>query len=373
MKRRNLAVAAAVLAGTVVLTACGGGDKAETTAATTAAAAETTAEETTAEETTAAETTAEETTEAEEKTEGTAELRIGQVEAAAHGDKCFAIVTAVIDNNDTIVASYIDEYQFLSTNETGIPNSESFAESGAVAADKVLASKRVNDAYYSEMMKKAGSTKNIAENFNEIQNYADGKTITELEELSGKTPEEVVDAVSSATLVDTQGYVAAIVDAAKAAQENEAVVYEGDVDSLNLNRIESAAHGDKCFTVAAALTDGTNVVLSYLDEYQFLTTNEVGVPNSESFAESGAVAEGKVLASKRANDAYYSEMMKKAGATKNIAENFDGIQSFVNGKAIAELETFSGKTPEEVVDAVSSATLADTQGYIAAIVEAAKQ
>lgn len=368
MKRKNLTVAAAVLAGTVVLTACGGGDKAETTAATTAAATETTVAETTA-----AETTAEETTEAEEKTEGATELRIGQVEAAAHGDKCFAIVTAVIDNNDTIVASYIDEYQFLSANETGVPNSESFAESGAVAADKVLASKRVNDAYYSEMMKKAGSTKNIAENFNEIQNYADGKTITELEELSGKTPEEVVDAVSSATLVDTQGYVAAIVDAAKAAQENEAVVYEGDVDSLDLNRIEAAAHGDKCFTVAAALTDGTNVVLSYLDEYQFLTTNEVGVPNSESFAESGDVAEGKVLASKRANDAYYSEMMKKAGATKNIAENFDGIQSFVNGKAIAELETFSGKTPEEVVDAVSSATLADTQGYIAAIVEAAKQ
>ena len=172
MKRRNLAVAVAVLAGTVVLTACGGGDKAETTAATTAAAAETTAEE----------TTAEETTEAEEKTEGTAELRIGQVEAAAHGDKCFAIVTAVIDGNDTIVASYIDEYQFLSTNEMGVPNSESFAESGAVAADKVLASKRVNDAYYSEMMKKAGSTKNIAANFDEIQNYADGKTIAELEE-----------------------------------------------------------------------------------------------------------------------------------------------------------------------------------------------
>ena len=175
MKKRNLAVAAAVLAGTVVLTACGGGQKAETTAAaTTAAAAETTAEETTA-----AETAAEETTEAEEKTEGTAELRIGQVEAAAHGDKCFAIVTAVIDSNDTIVASYIDEYQFLSTNETGVPNSESFAESGAVAADKVLASKRVNDAYYSEMMKKAGSTKNIAANFDEIQNYADGKTIDE--------------------------------------------------------------------------------------------------------------------------------------------------------------------------------------------------
>ena len=147
MKKTNLAVTAAVLAGTVVLTACGGGQKAETTAAPTTAA------ETTAEETTAEETTAEETAEAEEQAEGAVELRIGQVEAAAHGDKCFAIVTAVIDSNDTIVASYIDEYQFLSTNETGVPNSESFAESGAVAADKVLASKRVNDAYYSEMMK----------------------------------------------------------------------------------------------------------------------------------------------------------------------------------------------------------------------------
>ena len=204
MKKTNLAVTAAVLAGTVVLTACGGGQKAETTAAPTTAA-----------ETTAEETTAEETAEAEEQAEGAVELRIGQVEAAAHGDKCFAIVTAVIDSNDTIVASYIDEYQFLSTNETGVPNSESFAESGAVAEGKVLASKRANDAYYSEMMKKAGSTKNIAENFDEIQNYADGKTIAELEELAGKTPEEAVDAVSSATLVDTQGYIAAIVEAAK--------------------------------------------------------------------------------------------------------------------------------------------------------------
>ena len=50
MKKTNLAVTAAVLAGTVVLTACGGGQKAETTAAPTTAA-ETTAEETTAEET----------------------------------------------------------------------------------------------------------------------------------------------------------------------------------------------------------------------------------------------------------------------------------------------------------------------------------
>ena len=59
MKKTNLAVTAAVLAGTVVLTACGGGQKAETTAAPTTAA-----------ETTAEETTAEETAEAEEQAEG---------------------------------------------------------------------------------------------------------------------------------------------------------------------------------------------------------------------------------------------------------------------------------------------------------------
>lgn len=372
---RKLTVLAAVLAGSLMMTACGGKKAEETTAAVTTAAEETTkaAEETTTEETTEAESTEKETAEETAEAEAVDGLRIGQAEVNASGDKSFAIVTAVIDEKDTVVASYIDEYQFFSTKEKGVPNSDKFIESGAVTEGKVLASKRANNEFYSEMLKKAGSTKSIAENFDGIQEYAKGKTIEELEALAGKTPEEAVDAVSSATLTSTPGYISAIAEAAKAAKENPAVPYEGERENLQLKRVDTAAHGDKAFTVASALTDGDTVVLSYIDEYQFLSTSEIGVPNNDKFIENGAVAEGKALASKRMNHEFYSEMMKKAGATKDIAESFDLIQNYANGKTIEELEALAGKTPEEAVDAVSGATLTDTQGYVAAIVEAAQQ
>lgn len=364
MKKNALTKAVLVCLSTMALVACGGGSGQATTAA---------PETTTQTEVTTAETTevsTEETT--GEVAEGAVKLQIGQAEAAAHGDKSFAIATAVIDQDGKIVASYIDEYQFLTDDQTGVPNSEAFTESGDIASGNVLASKRVNNAYYSELMKKAGATKEIAANFDGIQEYAVGKTIGELEELAGKPAADVADAVSGATLADTSGYIQAIADAAKEASDNQAVSFDGDISTLTLNRIEAAAHGDKCFAVASALTDGTNVILSYIDEYQFLTNDTTGIPNSEAFAASGTIAEGKVLASKRVNNTYYSEYLKTAGATKEISANFDGIQEYVNGKSIAELEELVGKPAEEVVDAVSGATLVDTQGYIAAILEAAK-
>ncbi len=379
MKKRNLAAAAMILACSLSLTACSGSGAGETTAAQTTEAPTTaqettTAAETTAAETTEAETTKEETTEAETKAaaEGGAQLRIGQVEGAAHGDKCFTVATAVIDGDDTIVAAFVDEYQFLDSEQIGVPNSEAFIADGSVAEGKVLASKRVNNAYYSENMKKAGSTVEIAVNFDQIQKFAVGKTSAELMELAGKTPEEVLDAVSGATLADTAGYLSVIAHAADAAKETPAVSYDGDVTALSLNVVEAAAHGTKCFTIAAALTDGTNVVLSYIDEYQFLDSEQIGVPNSASFTEGGSILDGKVLGSKRVNNEYYSENMKKAGSTVEIAANFDAIQEFVNGKTIDELKELTGKTAEEVIDAVSGATLADTAGYITAILAAAE-
>ncbi len=366
MKKHSLAASLLILACSASLAACGGSDA----SATTAAPAETTAAEATTEAATEEETTEAEETEAAAEA---AELRIGQVVGAAHGTKCFSIGTAVIDADDTIVAAFIDEYQFLDSEQTGVPNSDAFAEAGYIAEGKVLASKRVNNAYYSENMAKAGSTKEIAANYDEIQKFVAGKSISEVEELAGKTPEEVLDAVSGATLADTAGYLGVIADAANAAKDNASVTYEGDLAALTLNVIDAAAHGTKCFTSAAALTDGTNVILSYIDEFQFLGADQIGVPNSDAFAENGDVAAENVLASKRVNNAYYSENMAKAGATKEIAANFDGIQEFANGKTIAELEELSGKPAEEVVDAVSSATLVDAAGYLAAIVEAAKQ
>ncbi len=90
------------------------------------------------------------------------------------------------------------------------------------------------------------------------------------------------------------------------AQQNQAVEFTGESDQLALNVAYGAAHDTKCFTLAAALTDGENIVLSYLDDLQFMSTADgvTGVPNSD--ADFGAdYAEGKVLASKRENAAYY--------------------------------------------------------------------
>ena len=42
-----------------------------------------------------------------------AELQIGQVEAAAHGTKCFTTATVVVEG-DKILLAYIDDYQYLS-------------------------------------------------------------------------------------------------------------------------------------------------------------------------------------------------------------------------------------------------------------------
>ena len=98
----------------------------------------------------------------------------------------------------------------------------------------------------------------------------------------------------------------------------------------------------------------------------------VGVPNSD--ADFGTnFPEGMVLASKRANAEYYSANMAKAGSTVSIDANFDAIEDFVVGKTIAELEAeIEGKPAEQMIDAVSGCTLADTLGYVSGLLEAAK-
>lgn len=356
-------LAGLLLAGSFVLALAGCG-KGDTKA---------TAEETTAVTETSAEGTAEETTKAAQ--EGAAVLQIGQVQGAAHGTKSFAITTVVV-NDDTIVSAFIDEYQYLdAADATGVPNSEE-GLAASVAEGKVLGSKRVNNELYSAMMAdKGGATASIADNLDAVQEFVKGKTVTELEALlKDKTPEEVLDAVSGATLVDTNGYLTTVIDAAKAAKASTGVDYDGDLSALTLNRIDGSAHGTKGFTVAAALTDGKSIVLSYVDEFQYMALEDgaEGVPNSEGMAEN--VIEGSVLISKRENNKLYSELMaEKGGATQEIAANFDAVQDFVNGKEIAEIEgMLKDKEPEDILDAVSGATLVDTTGYLSVILEAAK-
>ena len=82
------------------------------------------------------------------------DVKIGVVQYAAHGTKCFAVMTVVLQG-DVIVAAHIDEYQ-IGAGMVGVPNSENGF--GGFADGKVLYSKRVNAEAYSTNMQKAGST-----------------------------------------------------------------------------------------------------------------------------------------------------------------------------------------------------------------------
>ena len=51
------------------------------------------------------------------------QIKLGQVQWAAHGTKCFAVMTVVL-KDDVITAALIDEYQFMAADtSTGVPNS----------------------------------------------------------------------------------------------------------------------------------------------------------------------------------------------------------------------------------------------------------
>ena len=146
-------------------------------------------------------------------------VKIGQVDYAAHGTKCFAVLTVAVQG-DKIVAAYIDEFQFMdAATAEGVPNSD--ADFGASYPEgKVLASKKVNAALYSTNMQKAGSTQALDVNYAAIEAFVTGKTIAELEAaIEGKTSEEMVDVVSGCTLVDTLGYVTGLLEAAKSVAE----------------------------------------------------------------------------------------------------------------------------------------------------------
>jgi len=145
------------------------------------------------------------------------DVKIGQVQYAAHGTKCFTVLTVAMQG-DVIADAYIDEYQFMAAGSIGVPNSD--ADFGTSYPEgKVLASKKVNADAYSENMKNAGSTVHLMDNFAAIENFVTGKTVAELEaEIAGKDAAAMVDAVSGSTLVDTLGYVSGLIEAAKAAK-----------------------------------------------------------------------------------------------------------------------------------------------------------
>ena len=152
------------------------------------------------------------------------EILLGQVDYAAHGDRSFAVITVALQD-DVIVAAKIDEFQFMGDREdlkaVGVPNSDA-AFGQSYPEGQVLGSKRANSDLYSLNMQRAGSTVQIAANFDAIEAFAKGKTVTELEAIvNGYTEEtkaDFIDAVSGATTADSWGYARGILAAAKAAK-----------------------------------------------------------------------------------------------------------------------------------------------------------
>lgn len=140
-----------------------------------------------------------------------------------------------------------------------------------------------------------------------------------------------------------------------------------------LHRSYLAPHGDKSFGRIIVATSGDKIVAANIDEFQFLDSADEKLPNTDKEFGKG-FADGKVLASKRLNNEMYSKLMaEKGGATKTIVENYEAIENFAVGKTIEEVEKVANEAkPGEKVDAVSGATLADTVGYLNAIVETAK-
>ncbi|WP_338471609.1 hypothetical protein R4Z10_02215 [Niallia sp. XMNu-256] len=146
-------------------------------------------------------------------------------------------------------------------------------------------------------------------------------------------------------------------------------------DEIKTAVINGAPHGDKSFGIAAVTLEGDKIVSSYIDEFQFMDpATSKGVPNADGAFGESFKDSGKVLASKNENSEQYSKNMKeKASATNSLDENMAAIHEYVKGKTVAELEATLQENPgEKMIDVVSGSTLADTEGYVKFIVDAAK-
>ena len=192
-----------------------------------------------------------------------AEVKIGQVDYAAHGTSCFAVMTVAVDG-DKIVAAKIDEFQFMdAATAEGVPNSaEKFGAN--FPEGKVLASKVVNNGLYStNMTTKAGATLPLGVGYASIEAFVTGKTIAELEAaIEGKTKEEMVDAVSSCTLVDTLGYLQGLLAAAKAANNKTGyyTVYNKTGETVKEVTITINKTGEKFVVATDVAADAVKVI-----------------------------------------------------------------------------------------------------------------
>lgn len=284
--------------------------------------------------------------------------------AAAHGDKCFTQVVVAVNDEGTIVATSVDDYQFMDSATDGIvavPNSDSDFAQG-YAEGKTLISKSDNSDVYSQAMaSKGGATQKWLVSMAAIEAFAVGKKPADLTTVGA-------DAVSGATLQDTVNYLKAIATVAADTAIVTEGSYEGDGTDLKIGRINDAAHGTKAFADAVSLVQGSTIVAASIDEFQFLSADAagvVGVPNSDkAFGEN--YASGVVLGSKSVNNTVYSEMIKaKANGTTEWLASMEAIEAAISGHDMNAID-IAGP------DAVSGATLQDTAKYVQSAISAAK-
>lgn len=302
-------------------------------------------------------------------------LKLGY--GAPHGERSFSAIFVGLEG-DTITNVSIDEFQFMDASENyqGVPNSDNDFGEG-YDENQILISKVENNEAYSKLMaEKAEATNSLVEGYQAISEFAEGKTISELEEAIDdlhrvEDPSGISDVVSGATLVDTPGYLEEIVRVAKDGFEFSTDGVE-DIENAELSYSLQAPHGSKSFALVGVLHQDDMIIAAIQDELQFMDDADVeGVPNSDqAFGE--AYHENSILISKRANTESYSELMvDKGNATMTYDENHQAISEFVVGMTVQELQEdidqLAGKESEETTDTVSGATFADETGYLEAI------
>lgn len=192
-------------------------------------------------------------------------VKLGQVQFAAHGAQSFAVITVAMQD-DVIVAALIDEFQVMSgEGVVGVPNStEKFGANIVGSEDgKVLGSKRVNNAYYSNnMATRGGATQELVVSWEAIESFVAGKTIDEIEQyLFSKADAADADVVSGATLADTANYIKGILAAARNAagiQTGHYTVYNRTGETVTELYIAHNETGDKGENLAGeGLADGS--------------------------------------------------------------------------------------------------------------------
>lgn len=290
-----------------------------------------------------------------------------------HGEGSFARV-AVVTDGEKIVDASIDEFQYFDEGSdfVALPNQDSDTEFKKGAKEgKILGSKIINSEAYSKLMtEKAKSTVSIADNYKAIQDFAKGKTIDELKEVvDGAEDGKAIDAVTGATLVDTKGYLQAIINTAE--KSENAVAFEGDPAKIKVQQFFGTAGAKNAVTDTFVVVEDGKIVAASIDELQYIA--DAGVPNSDKKFGENYADPAKKLSSKLENNEEYSKMMKDmAKATKKLDENYKAIEEFVVGKTPEEIkEVIDSNENGKPVDAVTGATLNNTVGYLEEIYKAA--